>query len=63
MFLPLAKEGQMSTQEPPTPERPSPEEMPAEPGTIPEQEPETAPEPGTMPEEPSESPSQPESNR
>ena len=34
-----------------TPERPTPEEPPAEPGTMPEQEPETAPEPPTMPED------------
>jgi hypothetical protein len=44
----------MASQEPDTtPDRPTPEEpMPAEPGTMPEQEPGTAPEPPTMPEDP-----------
>jgi len=50
----------MSTQEPGTaPERPAPEEPPAEPGTMPKQEPGTAPEPPTMPEEPDRDPSEP----
>jgi hypothetical protein len=45
---------EMASQEPDTtPDRPTPEEpMPAEPGTMPEQEPGTAPEPPTMPEDP-----------
>jgi hypothetical protein len=53
----------MATQEPgTTPDRPAPEEpMPAEPGTMPEHEPETAPEPSTMPEEPDVDPSPSES--
>jgi len=44
----------MVSQEPGTiPDRPAPEEpMPAEPGTMPEQVPGTAPEPPTMPEDP-----------
>jgi hypothetical protein len=43
----------MSTQEPgPTPERPTPEEpMPGEPGTMPEEEPGSAPEPPAVPED------------
>jgi hypothetical protein len=49
----------MSTQEPGTPDRPMPEHPPAEPGTMPEQEPGTAPEPSTMPEEPDRSPPDP----
>jgi hypothetical protein len=50
----------MSTQEPATtPDRPVPDEPPAEPGTMPEQEPGTAPEPPTMPEEPDRDPSEP----
>jgi hypothetical protein len=42
-----------------TPDRPMPDEPPAEPGTMPEQEPGTAPEPPTMPEEPDRDPSDP----
>jgi hypothetical protein len=49
----------MSTQEPGTSDQPTREEPPAEPGTMPEQEPATAPEPGTMPEEPGREPSEP----
>jgi hypothetical protein len=49
----------MSTQELGTPDRPTPEEPPAEPGTMPDQEPGTAPEPPTMPEEPDRDPSEP----
>jgi hypothetical protein len=51
------------TQQPQTPDEP----MPGEPGTMPGEEPETAPEAPTMPEEPdlspSESPSPEEPNR
>jgi hypothetical protein len=60
---PSRRRDEMASQEPgTTPDRPTPEEpMPAEPGTMPEQEPETAPEPPTMPEDPDvESPSRPE---
>jgi hypothetical protein len=44
----------MSTQEPQEPgtlDWPMPEQPPAEPGTMPDEEPGTAPEPGTMPDE------------
>jgi hypothetical protein len=54
----------MATQEPgATPERPTEEPLPAEPGTIPEQEPQTAPEPPTMPRDPDADPTEPESAR
>jgi hypothetical protein len=50
----------VSAQEPgTTPDRPTPEEPPAEPGTMPEHEPGIAPEPPTMPEEPDRDPSEP----
>jgi hypothetical protein len=47
------KERRVSTQEPnTTPDRPTPEEPPAEPGAMPDREPGTMPEPPTMPEDP-----------
>jgi DNA-binding transcriptional MocR family regulator len=56
----LAEGERMASQEPgTTPDRPTPEEpMPAEPGTMPDEEPKTAPEPPTMPEEPDVGPSE-----
>jgi hypothetical protein len=49
----------MSTQETAELGQPSPEQPPTEPGTMPEEEPATAPEPETMPDEPGREPSEP----